>query len=320
MSGSLPWWLDRLAALDAAGAPAVLVTVAAAFGSSPREASARMIVTSDRLYGTIGGGNLEYRATAEAREMLAGGVDCVLKDYPLGPALEQCCGGYVKLHYERIAPGAAWVRAARAAGPDGVLVTDTASSVSARRIEMRHGNIPEAGKDVTVERLSDDRPLVLLFGAGHVGRALAPMLAAAACRVRWIDSREDLLTGVEGVETVAAADPAAVVQEAPTGAWYLVMTHSHRLDEDICTAVLQRGDFSFLGLIGSATKRARFEARFREAGIPEATIARLTCPIGIGGITSKQPGAVAVATAAQVLERLEALQAGDADRQLEQSA
>ncbi len=331
MSTSMPWWIDRLTTLAEAGEPAVLVTVAAAFGSSPREASARMIVTGGRLYGSVGGGNLEYRATAEARRMLDGGAACALKDYPLGPALEQCCGGYVKLHYERVGQDSAWLRNACTAGPDAALVTDTASAGSARRVVTADGTgdaavrawlagaseTPDLGRDVTVERLSEARPLVLLFGAGHVGRALAPMLAAAACRVRLIDSRAEALEDTAGLEAILTDDPVTEADAAPTGAWFLVMSHSHRLDEDICTAVLKRGDFAFLGLIGSATKRARFEARFREAGIPEAAIARLTCPIGIGGISSKAPGAIAVATAAQVLERLEALEAG---RQAEVSA
>ena len=331
MSPSMPWWIHRLIPLAGAGEPAVLVTVAAAFGSSPREASARMIVTREQLFGSIGGGNLEYRATGEARQMLEGGAACALKDYPLGPALEQCCGGYVRLHYERVEPGSAWLRDALSAGPDAVLVTDTASAASARHVVTSDGtgdaavrawiagagDIPDLGGDVTVERLFETRPLVLLFGAGHVGRALAPMLAAAACRVRLIDSRADALEDAAGLVTVRTEDPVAETDAAPTGTWFMVMTHSHRLDEDICTAVLKRGDFAFLGLIGSATKRARFEARFRAAGIPEAAIARLTCPIGIGGISSKAPGAIAVATAAQVLTRFEALEAG---RQAEVSA
>lgn len=322
MSGPMIWWLERLKTLAGAGEPTVLVTVAAAFGSSPRKAHTRMIVTEGKLYGTIGGGNLEYRATAEARDMLSAdsGDICALREYPLGPALGQCCGGYVKLHYEKI-EGDGWLGTALAAGPEAALVTDTASPLAARRVVTRDGagdaavrawlieggDAPDLGKHVSVERLADTRPLVMLYGAGHVGRALAQMLAAAACRVRLVDDRPDLLTGLDGIEAVTADDPVVEAASAPTGAAHLVMTHSHRMDEDICTAVLKRGDFAFLGLIGSGTKKARFEARFREAGITEATIARLTCPIGIDGIGSRQPGAIAVATAAQVLRELEAM-------------
>src|SRR5262249_1341582 len=144
-----------------------------------------------------------------------------------------------------------------------------------------------------------------LFGDGHVGRALAPILAQLPCRVVWIDERRDAPPPAPGANILSlrAADPTAAVADAPTGAYFLVMTHSHAPDQQIVEAAPRRGDFAYLGLIGSATKRARFAARLRAAGIGEAAIQRLVCPIGEEGIPGKEPGVIALATAAEIMRR-----------------
>lgn len=255
--------------LLAVGRPAALVTVARAKGSTPREEGAAMLVTAGSIAGTVGGGRLEWEAIARARALLEGPEREASLDLPLGPAVGQCCGGHVRLLLRR-------------AG-------------AAELAEL------EAAERAALAAL----PQVLLFGAGHVGRALAQALAPLPLRLRWIDPRADAFPPAvpAGVEAVATERLAAEVAGAPPGAAYLVLTHSHALDFEICAGALERGDFAYLGLIGSKTKRARFERGFRELGIPPQRIARLTCPIG-GALRDKRPPVIAALAAAELLAAL----------------
>ncbi len=147
--------------------------------------------------------------------------------------------------------------------------------------------------------------VVYLFGAGHVGRALAEILGQLPCRVVWVDERKNAFPPAppRNVKVVNSADPAREAANAPIGAYFLVMTHSHARDQAIVEAALRRGDFAYLGLIGSATKRARFVARLRAAGIAEAALQRLVCPIGAEGIPGKEPGVIALAAATEIMRR-----------------
>jgi len=239
---------------------AVLVTVVATAGSTPREPGAWMRVDARRVEGTIGGGALEWRAIQEAKAMLATGETLRELDLPLGPELGQCCGGRVRLKLE---------------------ATDRPLSAP----------LPADALDL------------VLFGAGHVGRALVRVLAVQPCRIRWIDPRAELLPEdpPAHVTAVPSALPVHEVSRGPNHAAWLVMTHSHDLDLDLCEAILRRGDARFLGLIGSATKRARFETRLVARGLAPDALRRLTCPIGLPGIAGKHPGTIAIATAAQLL-------------------
>ncbi|MCG8694872.1 MAG: xanthine dehydrogenase accessory protein XdhC [Minwuiales bacterium] len=269
-------WYDRLASLIAAGVDCVVVTVDATRGSTPREPGARMIVTADSLFGTVGGGNLEYRATEIARRMFGEAkADTVLHDFPLGPSLGQCCGGHATLSFEPF-----------------VGVESEPSWIG----EFRRSQPPEM--------------TVYLFGAGHVGRALVNVLAGLPCRICWIDPRAgqfpDDLPDNAAIDVSAA--PERDVDDAPAGAFFLVMTHSHQLDLQISERILRRGDFAYFGLIGSATKRKRFEARLMRKGIAPAMLRRMTCPIGVDGISGKHPAKIAVAVAAEILQRSEAVE------------
>lgn len=158
-----------------------------------------------------------------------------------------------------------------------------------------------------LERLDDECPAVWLYGAGHVGQALAPILAELPLRLTWIDSRAELFpVAHEGVRIRGDADSLATVSDAPADAYFLVMTHSHPLDFALCQAILGRNDFAWLGLIGSESKAARFRSRLKRAGVPAESLARLVCPIGVPGIESKWPAAIAVSVAAQVMQRMSA--------------
>jgi xanthine dehydrogenase accessory protein XdhC len=251
--------------------PVVLVQVAAAKGSTPREAGTAMLVTGLSTHGTIGGGRLEWEATRRAREMLASGAAASTLKLPLGPAVGQCCGGNVTLELRHVA----------AADVDALSAFEA--------------------------RLAERLPQVLLFGAGHVGRALARALAPLPLRLRWIDDREHEFPDppLDGPEVVLTARWRAEVEAAPPGAAYFVMTYSHGLDFEICEAVLRRGDFAYLGLIGSRSKRARFEHGWRALGLDDALIQRLVCPIG-GPLRDKRPPVIAALAAAQVLHALAA--------------
>lgn len=367
---------SSLSALVEAGQPCALVTVAGVAGSAPREAGARMIVAPEQLLGTIGGGNLEFEAARIARARLAdpaAGPRRFVELFPLGPMLEQCCGGAVYLHFELFTATAGeapmtWLRLAREAEQDNapaVLVSrvpqaaapeaavSAASGADSGKAVATEAGLAAPSGDAELDRLTQARapallagangegdallhPLkesssalpdladalffeiirpcdfqVVLFGAGHVGQALTQVLTdAVPCRILWIDSRPSQFpaSAPDNVEIRATQDPVAQVDALPSDACCLVMTHSHELDQNLCEALLRRGDFAWLGLIGSATKQRRFMQRFKQKGLTQAQLARLTCPIGIPGIQSKQPGAIAVSVAAQLLQLREARQ------------
>jgi xanthine dehydrogenase accessory protein XdhC len=250
-----------IAAIDR-GEPAILVEVVEVLGSAPREAGAAMLVTETGTFGTIGGGELEWRAMQRARVALAGEAVPERLQLPLGPALQQCCGGHVTLSLTRLAP----------ARRDGL----------ARRLTAYRENLPR----------------LVLFGAGHVGEAVVRAMAPLPCRIRWLDSRP-------GLAAEHVADPAAVTTEATD--LVLVTTHSHALDLAIIEARLRHEDFAWLGLIGSATKRRRFESQLKAAGIPAERLARLVCPIGLAAIRGKDPAVIAASVAAQLLTVMETM-------------
>lgn len=320
-------------AIGRAGA-CVLVTVARVKGSSPRDAGTKMVVWTDGFSGTIGGGNLEYQALAKARGLLAEDARPELAEFPLGPSLGQCCGGSVALLFEPLRGDLpAWVAAmadalegevpaliaTRIAGGQAEKALVTGAQLGQSGLEgavlRGAGRLLEGeagcrlikaakGESYLLEALVDPSPTLQLYGAGHVGRALAPLLAGLPFRVTWVDERPSEFpeTLPKAVRVRPVADPLAEVVQAPPGAYYLVMTHSHQRDFELCERVLARGDFAYLGLIGSASKRARFEHRWRAGGLEEAVIGRLTCPIGVAGITGKEPAEIAVAVAAQLLQ------------------
>jgi xanthine dehydrogenase accessory factor len=281
-----------------------------------------MLVDSSGVMGTIGGGNLEREAIATARLQLddaAGFGPIHILRMTLGRDLAQCCGGVVELWLERVTRAdLSWLagaaESARAAG--AVLVTQVTDGVPVRTcrpvddspsIDRIHLDENEHGAPRLRERIDVPMAALWLYGAGHVGRAIVRGLAELPFATTWIDSRAELLAGTMPLNTRArhTTDPVAVTREAPPTAWHLVMTHDHGLDFDVCHAVLARDEFSWLGLIGSASKAAKFRARLARAGIPAERIARLVCPIGVGGLTSKLPAAIAASVTVQLLQELE---------------
>jgi xanthine dehydrogenase accessory factor len=302
----------------------VLVTVAAVDGSAPREAGARMIVLpSGGFHGTVGGGTLEWRALAEAQKILeTGQAQARWIRQSLGPDLGQCCGGRVTLLLEPL--DASSLPQARSfaqleAGGGFISRGRMVDGRLRREVQAEKSLGPGAGIALTAvgglaECFGDIGRSVLLFGAGHVGRALILALAPLPLRVAWIDSRSDSFPArlPANVRAVVSSSPLTQLAAAPAGSFVLIMTHSHGLDLEITHAALADGRFPYVGLIGSATKRARFSKRLREAGLPEDRIAGLVCPIGIAGIGGKEPAVIAAATAAELLLRDESLRAAAA--------
>jgi xanthine dehydrogenase accessory factor len=289
--------------VEAEGA-AALVSVVETKGSSPREAGARMVVRpSGGFHGSIGGGELERQALEAAEVALsAGRGPASRRTVALGPELGQCCGGRVVWAIEtfdaRDAAALAVLRGAEREGPFFTLARLTPEG----RVERRLGQdaAPEGGWR---ESFGEPTSPVWLYGAGHVGRALALALAPLPFAVRWIDPRPEAFPErtPPNVQPVVAADPPAELSQAPDGTLVVVMTHSHALDLAIVAEALSQGRFPYVGLIGSATKRARFVSQLHAAGLHEANVARLICPIGVPGVEGKEPAVIAAAVAAQLL-------------------
>jgi xanthine dehydrogenase accessory factor len=302
-------------AIEAEGL-AALVTLARVEGSSPREAGARMVVRpSGGFHGTIGGGALEWTALEAANTALrAGRGPASRRSLALGPELAQCCGGRVEWRVETFdtrdlddlsvlaiaeAGGAATIRARLQA--DGRVERALTSPGMDRRAPR------PSGDEGWTEPIGMSAEPIYLFGAGHVGRALAPLPFA----VRWIDSRREAFPAhaPANVALIHAVSPVEELARAPDGALIVVMTHSHALDLDIVVAALGAKRFGFVGLIGSPTKRARFLSQMRAAGLSTSCLARLVCPIGAPGVESKEPAVIAAMTAAQLLIESEKLRA-----------
>lgn len=251
-----------------AGEPAVWVTVEATQGSVPRDAGTWMAVFAHKVIGTIGGGHVEHQAMAQARQRLAGASGPDALRFALGPSLGQCCGGVMMLRFE---------------------------PVDHNCIAMLQA------------RLDSSRTPLALFGGGHVGHALVDVLARLPFAVTWIDSRDSVLPTQTMRDIVCEhSDPvqAAVADLAP-GSAVLIMSFSHAEDLDIVAACLQRlrlgNDLPYIGLIGSKTKWATFRHRLSERGFRDDELARITCPIGLPGLSGKEPEVIAVAVAAQLL-------------------
>lgn len=282
--------------------PLVRVVICGHQGSSPREAGAAMLVWADGQSGTIGGGALEFQAAARARALLtAGGV--AVERLALGPALGQCCGGAVTLVMAVCDAG----RVAAMEGPPLVATGAGEMPLSVRRLLATARGQGVAGLERLVDGwfvepvLVPDRQ-VWVWGAGHVGRALVAVLAPLpGMAVTWVDVAPERFPDLvpEGVTPVWAARPEDLVAHAPQAAEHLVLTYSHALDLELCHRLLVRG-FRSCGLIGSATKWARFRSRLAALGHDPASAGRIRCPIGDPGL-GKHPQAIAVGVAAQIL-------------------
>lgn len=307
----MPDWIVEALAAARAGEPLAMVTIVGAQGSTPREIGARMLVRPDGFSGTIGGGSLERQGLDQARRLLAQRARRhALQDYPLGPLLGQCCGGHVRLLVERIdGESLAWLEPAAAATQAFGLTARFEDGAMRRTVEPVAGlsdgprtPIPEVRR--LSETIRPKPPRLVIFGAGHVGQAVARAFAPLHFQLDWLASREDLRPEASGTRaTILSEDELEeAIEAAPADTLFAIFTHSHDLDYRLTSAALRRGDARYVGLIGSRTKRARFEHRLRDDGFGEADLARLTCPLGVADLKSKEPAVIAVALAAQLLQ------------------
>jgi xanthine dehydrogenase accessory factor len=247
-------WLSVLADLADNKTPCVLITVLEAKGFTPRDSGTKMVVTKNDQYCTIGGGNLEFQAIEEARKMLEGlSTENTVKDYPLGPALAQCCGGSVSILLEPFLP--------------------------------------------------NDKEL-LLFGAGHVGKEVIGALENLPISIKWIDERENEFPSdiPSNCAKIITSSPVSELSDISDKSYIVIMTHDHDLDYDLVKASFDKKHFAYLGLIGSDTKRARFEKKLVAEGIKKSDLKNLICPIGIKNIPGKHPREIALSLAAELLQ------------------
>lgn len=328
-------WIEELADLTAGGERVVVVTVAGIRGSAPREVGAKMIVTENETLGTIGGGQLEYQCTRLAFEMLGNDETPSLRKFPLGSSMGQCCGGVVDILFEPIAIGLpTWLQDLRALHGQrepavmathvegdklkcvitadnvfGAAADDVGIDIIGRaRYGLDTGRIAHRSDNWLLELVIGSDLNIAVFGAGHVGTAVVQTMSSLDCNIRWIDSRRNMFRHTPAnVRAIETPDPSLEVAAMPPGSCFLVMTHSHAIDFDICDRILQRRDAAYCGLIGSVSKRRRFEKRYRAQGMPDELIETLVCPIGVAGISGKKPAEIAVSASAEVLQAYETI-------------
>lgn len=253
-------WHQALADCQNRGQSYVLITVLTIAGSTPREAGAKMLVTSEAQFDTIGGGHLELKAIEHARELLLKGQHVQqIQSFPLASKLGQCCGGAMKVLFE---------------------------------VMCNHAQT------------------LAVFGAGHVAKALVPILAQLPLSIRWIDSRENMFDDQHqvlshaNVTKVCDEDPVAELSQLPEKSYLIILTHNHQLDYELVERALTIGNFGFVGMIGSFTKAKRFKTRLQHRGFSDSQIASLVSPIGDFNIQGKRPIEVAVSISAQIINLL----------------
>lgn len=246
-------WITQLSQLQQRKESCVMMTLVEHQGSTPRNSGCKMLITADTQYFTLGGGNLEFQATAIAREMIQQGAqESRLERFNLGARLGQCCGGVAT---------------------------------------------------VLLEPLCQRQPHVAVYGAGHVGRALVAILSTLPCRITWVDSRASEFPPRVDPEITCLVDeePDATVQQMPAGSYFIVLTHDHQLDLALSEKILKRNDFSYFGLIGSQTKRKRFDYRLAGKGVSSESLAKMRCPVGLPDVKGKLPAEIAVAIAGEFI-------------------
>jgi xanthine dehydrogenase accessory factor len=244
----------------------VIVEVTTVKGSAPRDEGTFMLVAPSEIHGTVGGGQLEYMAIENARKMLGGAGGEAKLDIPLGPDIGQCCGGRVELAF--------------------TFANEEARATLDRRLAEE-------------ER---QKPQVWVFGAGHVGRALAEALTLLPLNVFVVEPREterEQLTSQ--VHHRSAAMPESLIADIPAGSAVVIVTHDHALDFLIGQEALARTDLAYIGMVGSKSKRGSFLHHLDEQGMDRKNADRLVLPIGGTAVGDKRPEVIAAMTASEVL-------------------
>ena len=263
--------MTSLSRFLASSGPAILVEIEAVKGSSPREAGTFMLVSRKALWETIGGGQFEYMAIDHARAMLKNGTTEDGMDIPLGPEIGQCCGGRTLLRFRLVTP-------------------DIAAALEAR-----------------LKAETEQQPAVFIFGAGHVGKALADALSLLPLTLTVVETRENELRDLSaGVVSVLTPMPEALIAKIPANGAAIIVTHDHALDFLIAKEALARDDLAYVGMIGSKTKRATFAHWLEREGEPATRLQKLILPIGGSSVRDKRPAVIAALVAAELLQAFSA--------------
>lgn len=338
-------WPQQLIKLINNDQKVVMVTVIQVKGSTPREVGAKVLITSNQLFGTIGGGNLEYQAEKIAHEILSNVSErSITQRFSLAAGLGMCCGGTIELLFEPITTtDIQWLELWSQNSTENkstILVTDIKSSEKQKAIILIAESENQESNDVSINeiqsvinsidknKLNNNSILIktnsgrvlfleyqnqtnnnlILFGAGHVGQAIVKLMQDFDWKITWVDSRDNCLDSKimaqlpHQVSLKITEFPVEEVIKAPPNSFYLVMTHDHSLDLKLSEQILAREDARYFGLIGSKTKRKRFEHRLKAKGLSVNTLNKMICPIGINGINSKHAAAIALSSAAQLIQ------------------
>ncbi|MDO6535619.1 xanthine dehydrogenase accessory protein XdhC [Alteromonas stellipolaris] len=275
-------WYEAVAQCQQDGAPYVIVTVISIAGSTPREAGSKMVVTDAQSIDTIGGGHLEFDAIKTAREMLSAGAGSV--------------------------------------GEQGK--NNASTEIRSYPLSSKLGQCCGGAVKVLFEVCNRHAQHIAIFGAGHVAKALVPILAQLPLRISWIDSREDLFSHPlpANVKKVVEEAPETEVRGLEENTWLVILTHDHQLDYRITEQALKYPALPFVGLIGSQTKAKRFITKLEHRGFNESDLARLATPIGDTSIPGKRPIEVAVSIASQIIQRLHASEDNNQDTAVTKAA
>ncbi len=353
-------WLKPIKTALALNNGFVLITIIATKGSTPCSNGDKIVYTSNEaVFGSIGGGNLEFKALSFAKEMLnlKNNSNQLIK-YPLGATLGQCCGGYVKVMFESfLRPNSSlkdkdsWIEKASKllnSSEDFVLATSIDNDKNARLdkhkflftqksfysssgdkklsqfVESHASKLLQASQSPTIVEFMDDEGLksdiclekvassellpVAIFGAGHISRALMPILINLPVKLFWIDDRQDQFDKYLGETSqikIICDDLVASVSDLPDNIYCLVITYSHKIDFEICEKMIIQNNFSYLGMIGSSIKGKKFRDRFIQKSYSEEVVNKFTCPIGEKQKFLKSPTAIAVTIAMDLINFIE---------------
>ena len=280
--------------------PFCLVAVVSSKGSVPRTTGAAMLVCKNEIMGSVGGGELEYQAIETAQSGFSqSGFKRSVRSYALGPSLGQCCGGAVNLMFEWYSHDNHPVLTAL----NSETPAFTEHDIVGQRIPRLRLNLSDAKINSCINlQLNPPHVDVFLYGAGHVGRAVAEIARHLCCQLYWVDTQENRFPEIipMGVTKICASSPSHIAAHASENSIHLVMTYSHQIDYDVVTCLLRNGHFARCGLIGSETKAARFRSRLLQAGLASEQIERLVCPIGLGEIRGKAPFQIALSIVGQL--------------------
>ena len=309
-------WIDLAQEIITQGKRAVLALITDHAGSTPRERGCWMLVDQEKIYGTLGGGTLEYSAVQAARTMLAGQSDWKRSghEYLLGPDLGQCCGGGVKFLLEPLDQTSSWLLSVNVSdfeqADEAYLSIDLENPQEAPAVGLDADLSHKSDPHYFIQPLSDHRPALYVFGAGHVGQAIAVTASALPIRLTLVDARSDIMTHFAAPDncTLLCEDPLSRVQQIENGAGAVIMTHDHDLDYQLGMELFNHSGLSFRGIIGSKSKTARFMKRYRQAGIADSLLDTLKMPLAQAAPPGKEPGVIALGILHEFLSHL---QSGD---------